>query len=454
MLDKKIVHLHHLIIHTMKKRIIATLVLALGITVSAKAQFGVFQPSEKFDYVDEGSGKTITVLTDTTRNDRFLYQTDPMFTADGKYIVFRSSSREVITKPKHSKSTDTKQPTPTRYFFIELATGKIIQATDDNQIGGIYLGNRSNVLFYNKRDEKHQWTLYRMDLGRFFADAHAGHVKPSKAYEVAIGTFPESMGRPNNFCVSCDDRWAYITVERDGTDEEKEAMMAKAFKPRDNQPIKIKPVLSGIRKMDLTTGEVSQVADVDFRTGHIQCSRFRPEEIVFCNETGGDADQRMWYCTADGDSVKPLYHETPLDWVTHETFASEDYVYFNVLGFQDRLRKQASGIFRINLRTDDIEIIGQVELSGDATTQLTGRGFWHCNASRDDRWAAGDTFAGNVWLIDVASGQRTLMATDARMKPDHAQPFFSPDGKYMFYQSGHFTDGKRLNLMMTEVKAN
>ena len=46
------------------------------------------------------------------------------------------------------------------------------------------------------------------------------------------------------------------------------------------------------------------------------------------------------------------------------------------------------------------------------------------------------------------------MATDARMKPDHAQPFFSPDGKYMFYQSGHFTDGKRLNLMMTEVKAN
>ena len=23
-------------------------------------------------------------------------------------------------------------------------------------------------------------------------------------------------------------------------------------------------------------------------------------------------------------------------------------------------------------------------------------GFWHCNASRDNKWAAGDTFGGNV----------------------------------------------------------
>lgn len=423
--------------------------LVSAVCLTASAQFGVFNPSESFNYIDQGTGKTVTVLTDTTRNDRFLYQTDPMFTADGRYIVFRSSSRsnadEIVSKDgKHRYK-------PTFYYFIELESGKIIQATDDSSISNIYLGNRSNKLFYNKRDKDGGWKMYVMDLDRFFTDAKAGKVKASKKYETYIGSFPESMGRPNNFCVSCDDQWAYITVERDGTDEEKEEMKALAFKPKDNQPIKIQPVLSGIRKMNLNTGEVSMVANVLFKTGHIQCSRFRPEEIVFCNETGGDANQRMWYCTADGTVLKPLYNETPLDWVTHETFASEDYVYFNVLGFQSRLRKQASGIFRINLRTDDIDVIGQTELGIDAKTQLTGRGFWHCNASRDNKWAAGDTFAGNVWLIDVATGHRYQMASDAKMTPDHAQPFFSPDGKYMFYQSGHFTNGKRLNLMKIKI---
>ncbi|SUV49408.1 Uncharacterised protein [Phocaeicola vulgatus] len=71
--------------------------------------------------------------------------------------------------------------------------------------------------------------------------------------------------------------------------------------------------------MNLSTGEVTKVIDTEFKTGHIQASRFTPGEIVFCNETGGDAHQRMWFCTADGTVFKPLYKETPLDWVTHET---------------------------------------------------------------------------------------------------------------------------------------
>ena len=51
------------------------------------------------------------------------------------------------------------------------------------------------------------------------------------------------------------------------------------------------------------------------------------------------------FCTADGTVFKPLYKETPLDWVTHETFATKDFVYFNISeGFQPRLQKQASGI--------------------------------------------------------------------------------------------------------------
>ena len=35
----------------------------------------------------------------------------------------------------------------------------------------------------------------------------------------------------------------YITVEREGTEEEKERMMKNAFLPESNQPVKIKPTL-------------------------------------------------------------------------------------------------------------------------------------------------------------------------------------------------------------------
>ena len=418
------------------------------------AQFGKCTPSERWTYTDAQTGNEITVLTDTLKNDRFLYQTDPMWTADGKYLLFRSSSRGDGTMVERTQPNGEKKKwKPTQIYFIEMATGKIIQATEGADLGNAFLANRSNKLFIS-RNENLQWKLYVMDLDRFFADVEHDKVgKPAK-YERLIGIFPAEMGRPGGYAVDCMDDYAYITVEREGTEEEKERMMKNAFLPETNQPVKIKPTLCGIRKMNLQTGEVTKVIDTEFKVGHIQASRFTPGEIVFCNETGGDAHQRMRYCTADGKVFKPLYKETALDWVTHETFATKDYVYFNILGFLPRLRKQANGIYRINLRTDDVEQIGQVEMEKDRCAidgQLVGRGFWHCNASRDNRWAAGDTFGGNVWMMNVATGERHWLVSDTKMRPDHAHPSFSPDGTKVLFQSGHFTNGKRLNLMMVDI---
>ena len=437
-------------------RFILSMVLYMGTSCMAFAQFGTYTASEMQSYIDKETGVEITVLTDTARNDRFLYQTDPMWTSDGKYLLFRSSSRG-NDKEMERRLPDGKvrKFRPTQIYFIEMETGKIIQATEGPDLGNAFLANKDNRMFMN-RNENGNWNMYVLDLDRFFHDVHMGKVKRQSDYETFVGTFPKDMGRPGGYAVSCDDEYAYIAVEREGTEEEKKRMEENAFKPQDNQLVKIKPSLGGIRKMNLKTGEVTKVVDVEFKVGHVQASRFVPDEILFCNETGGDAHQRMWYCKADGSGFKPLYKETPLDWVTHETFATRDYVYFNVLGFQPRLRKQASGIFRINLRTDDVEVIGQVEMEKDRRAiegQLIGRGFWHCNASRDNYWAAGDTFGGNVWIINVATGERHRIASDTKMKPDHAHPSFSPDGNRLLFQSGHFTGGKRLNLMMVDISS-
>lgn len=435
----------------MKRLIAIAAILSVGIQ-SVMAQYGVLGKAEWQTCKDPVTGLTLTMLTDTLMNDRFLYQTDPMWTPDGKYLLFRSSSRGEEVEYK-DKDGNKKKRRATQLFFIEVATGNIIQATTGENTGSGFLANRSNRMFINRRVGG-KWNMYVMDLDKFFADVHAGKVKKPEKYETFIGTFPKEMGRPGSYCVNSEDDWAYITVERDGTQEEIDRMNANAFLPESNQPVKIKPTLTGIRKMNLKTGEVSMVCNLEFKVGHIQASRFRGDEIVFCNETGGDAFQRMWYVKSDGSELRPLYKETALDWVTHETFATEDYVYFNVLGFQSRLRKQAHGIFRINLRNDDIDVVGQVETSTPAVIDnqmLGGKGFWHCNASRDGKWATGDTFAGSVWVINLQTGERRQIASDCRMTPDHAQPFFSPDGKKLCFQSGRFSNGKRLTLMMVDL---
>ena len=441
----------------MRKSLIAAAasVLCLLGQTEVAAQFGRWQPSEWTTQADEETGVALTILTDTLKNDRFFYQTDPMWTPDCKYLLFRSSSRSE-SKEEEWTAPDGKKHRfkPSHLYFIEVASGRIIQITDEGFSGSGFLSNVSGKIYVSRRERSSGWSLYVMDLDRLFADAAEGKATKAEDYASLIGSFPddpEGLGRPGGFCINADDSYAYISTDRKVSKEKLEEAEKKAFKPEENQPKKVGVGFSALARMDLKTGEVSKIAEMDFRVGHIQASRFDPDEIVFCLETGGDADQRMWYCNAASGEYKPLYKETALDWVTHETFGTPDHVYFNVLGWQDRLRKQASGIFRINLRTDDVEVIGQVEMDRDRSSSLTGRGFWHCNSTRDGSLVAGDTFAGSVWIIDAVTGHRYKIASDVKMAPDHAHPFFSPDGRYLCFQSGHYSGGERLNLVMVDL---
>ena len=148
---------------------LASLSLCLG--QAAFAQFGHCTPSEKFTYIDEQTGNTITVLTDTTKNDRFLYQTDPMWTADGKYLIFRSSSRA------NDKGTN--------MFFIEMESGKIIQATEESELAGTYLANKSNRMFISRK-QNGKWNMYEMNLDPYVADVKRGKVGRPADYETFI----------------------------------------------------------------------------------------------------------------------------------------------------------------------------------------------------------------------------------------------------------------------------
>jgi oligogalacturonide lyase len=160
----------------------------------------------------------------------------------------------------------------------------------------------------------------------------------------------------------------------------------------------------------------------------------------------------MWIVNADGSGNRPVFAEASTDWVTHEQFADADHVIFNLMGHTARLRERPTGIMVVSLRDGSVENLGQVPVKSVVGGDRTGpNSFWHNSVTYDGRFAAGDDFDGNVWLIDRRTGAHTLLTTGHVMKPDHAHPSFSPDGSRLLIQSGLLTQGKKLSLIIVPL---
>ena len=123
------------------KKIILSAAAYLAVAITASAQFGVLKNSEMTTTKDEQTGVALTILTDTEKNDSFIYQTDPMWTPDGKWLLFRSSTRSDEPAIERTMPDGSKRSyTPTLYYFMEIAIGKIVQVTDSS-IGTVFLAN-------------------------------------------------------------------------------------------------------------------------------------------------------------------------------------------------------------------------------------------------------------------------------------------------------------------------
>lgn len=413
-----------------KQRVLVFLCLSMlqlfNIVHAQTSNVGKRFPSEKMIYVDKITGIPITVLTTSPANDSKIYQTHPQWTSDGKYIIFRSDRSE----GNHSQA-----------FAVNEVTGEIIQITDDpgTGTGSLNIARKSMNLYFFRGQKGEPKKLIELNLETLIKDSESEALKASGSYEHTIMTMPDSLRESGGFTLDADEKYAYVGISH-SKDFPEGPIDTALMRRRTGVAIPQRP--GGIRKIDLSTGEISNVINTPFTMGHVQANPFVPGEIVYCNETGGDAPQRMWFVKADGTGNKPLYKETPDEWVTHEAWVDADHVYFNVMAHLPRLRTKPTGIFSINVRNDEVKILGQID---------EGRGFWHCNGSSDGRWAVGDNFVGNIYLINCKTGERTLLTTDHKMKPDHTHPTFSADNKRILIQSGYLSDGKSLDLMTIKI---
>ncbi len=383
--------------------------------VAAQAELGRRTPSEKQVLVDRETGRTLVALTTAASNDVKLYQTHPQWAQDGVHILFRSDNRNPAK-------------TPQAYAVNEI-TGEITQLTegDDTITYSMNVSRLGNRLYYLRgKPGGGAQRLMVLDFGALLADVGAGGVRGADAYERVVATLPEDFEGAGGFALDADESAAYFGMR-----------LAKAPPREPGKPIPQVP--SAILAVDFATGAHRRVLETPFLMGHIQTNPWVPGEIIYCNETGGDAPQRIWTVRADGTGNRPVFVEQPADWVTHEFVADRDTVVFHLMGHTPELRRRPTGVMAINLRTDVVTPLGQIE---------RGQGFWHSAATTDGRWAVADNFIGDIHIINRSTGEITLVSTGHVMKPDHAHPNFSPDGTRVLVQSGMLSGGVSLDLML------
>ncbi len=437
---------------------------------AAFAQMGRTWPSEKKIVPDPVTGLPLTFLTSTDGgySQSKIYQTHRQWTVDGKWLIFRGV-----------------RETGPQAFAVNEETGQIVQVTENGFMGMLCAGNKTMKLVImtgggggggrgrgaagapgaapaegrgrgpGGRGPGGPHQIVEIDLAKLFADVAAGTVKPAANYQRVCGTIPATLPADGNMGLDANDDFVYFRVGGPETAQLSPGQtLQKGVGPRG-----MGAGPSGLRSMNLTTGEIKFIVNVGFQIGHVQTNPWVPGEIVFCWETGGKAPQRTWFVNADGTGLRPLYPEAPYEWITHEAVIGKDEVVIAILGHRSIASatptsdwgiagtfEHPTGVGIVNLRTREMRIVGQVP------AWSKGRSDWHVAGSADGRWACSDDFQYEVWLYDRHNGQMNLLAGPQKAGADHIHPTFNADGTKIEIQSALISkDNRGLNICIVPV---
>ncbi len=413
---------------------------------SVQAQIGSRFPSEKKIVTDPVTGTKLTFLTSTPSGDSKIYQTHNQWTSDSQWVIFRSNRIKGEA------------------MAVNEITGDIVQVSEGGFTGMLSVARKSMKLYFMRKTEgdsaKNRLDIVEVDLGKLFADSKSGTLKKASVYQRICGTTPSSLEAGGDMALDGGEEWAWFRVGKsealkhlpEGTKIE------GTFGPRN-----MGAGPAGIAGMNIHTGEIKYVVSVPFQIGHIQNNPWVPGQIIFCWETGGKAPQRTWIVNSDGGGLRPLYPESPYEWITHEAVISKDEVAFAIMGHRKianstgetvtgtggkiadpgldpawgpcGTREKPSGLGIVNISTREMTIAGQIP---------KGSGFWHVNGSSDGRFVAGDDFERNLYLIDRRTHEMMLLTTGHKATAaDHPHPTFSPDGTRIEIQSAMLSDDNR-----------
>jgi len=443
----------------MKTKTLTTLLSVLSVCLlhfsAVSGQIGTRFPSEKKIVTDPVTGTQLTFLTSTPAGDSKIYQTHPQWTSDGNWVIFRSNRVQGEAMAVNEK------------------TGVMVQVSEGGYTGMLNIARKSMKLYFMRNIPRDPGQarggpvqVIEVDLEKLFADSEANKLKSADTYQRICGTTAVEMGAGGDMALDGDEKEVFFRLGREISAKylPEGAKVESNFGPRN-----MGAGPAGIGSMDLKTGECRVVVAVPFQVGHIQTNPWVPGEIVFCWETGGKAPQRTWTVMSDGSGLRPLYPESEYEWVTHEAVISRYEVALAIMGHRkigtpqqapdpknpgqevgwgpSGTREKPTGLGIVNLRTREMTIAGQT---------TSGSGLWHVNGSSDGRWAAGDDFKRDIWLIDRHTREMILLSAGHKeTASDHPHPTFSADGTKIEIQSAMLSeDNKSMNICIIPVPDN
>src|SRR5688572_14857782 len=442
----------------MKKyfRLIIAVAFFILLPFMTEAQIGKRFSSERKEIKDPVTGSMLTFLTSTPAGESKIYQTHTQWTADGQWLIFRSNRAR------------------NEAIAVNENTGEMVQVTEGGYTGMLCIARNSMKLYFMRNVSTDTGRARRngplqvmeTDLEKLFADSKNGTVKAASNYQRVCGTISSDLGAGGDMALDANEDIVYFRVGKTEAAKHLPAntKIEKSFGPRN-----MGEGPAGLMSMDLKTGALKYIVSVPFQIGHVQTNPWMPGEIIFCWETGGKSPQRTWTVMADGSGLRPLYPESEYEWVTHEAVISKNEVAIAIMGHrkigdvdtsgtgvggsnpgQDAAwgpsgtREKPSGLGIVNLRTREMIIAGQTP---------SGSGLWHVHGSPDGRWAVGDDFKRNIYLIDRNTNEMMLLSTGHKATAsDHPHPTMSPDGTKIQIQSAMLSaDNKSMNICIIPV---
>ncbi|HYQ56417.1 MAG TPA: hypothetical protein VEP89_03640, partial [Draconibacterium sp.] len=159
------------------RKILFTIAVIQFICVSfnVQAQIGTRFPSERKVVKDPVTGIDLVFLTSKQAGDSKIYQTHNQWTADGKWIIFRSDRVRGEA------------------MAVNEENGAIVQVSEGGYIGMLNVARNSMKLYFMRypRDrelERGSIEIVEVDLEKLFADSESGNLKPESAYQRICGT--------------------------------------------------------------------------------------------------------------------------------------------------------------------------------------------------------------------------------------------------------------------------
>jgi oligogalacturonide lyase len=430
------------------KMLLIITIIGVLLFSTLNAQIGTRFPSERKVITDPVTGAELIFLTSTPASDSKIYQTHNQWTSDGEWIIFNSArvKREAMA--------------------VNEKSGVIVQVTQGGYWGTLLVARKSMKLYYMKlsTDWRGPREIIEVNLTKLFTDSKAGTLKDESEYQRVCGSIPAEFRASGDMALDGDEQWIWFRVGK----EEATKHLQQGTKIEDNfGPRNMGAGPGGVAGMNIQTGEIKYVVSVGFQIGHIQSNPWVPGQIEFCWETGGKSPQRTWIVNSDGSGLRPLYPESPYEWVTHEVVITPDEVAFAIMGHRkipgtsgvvpagtdvhganpgqeiewgpSGTREKPTGLSVVSINTKKMFIAGQIPF---------GSGFWHVTGSPDGRFLAGDNFAREIYLIYRHSHEMILLSAGHKQTAqDHPHPTFKPDGTEIEIQSAMLSeDGKSMNI--------